>query len=230
MSLNSFLQRLIWLSVLPLILLAAFLAFDHVESLEAQRHREAVALVKNFALSLDQMLRARSRALELLAASPHPQQPEHWEELYHEAVAFRDAFGAHVILADPGLHMLFNTRAPLGSSLPMLPRSERGTASTAALESGRPQVGDIVAGPVAGEPLIAIVVPGVRDGKVAFLLLATIETRLLRDRLDDTVVPDGWSLTLLDGNGNTIARRAPPGFDPATDVDAEDRFIARSTV
>src|SRR5207248_4145944 len=41
-------------------------------------------------------------------------------------------------------------------------------------------------------------------------------------------LPAGWSIALLDSSGETIARRAPPGFDPARDVDASGRFIVKS--
>ncbi|CDH46894.1 hypothetical protein [Candidatus Contendibacter odensensis] len=44
------------------------------------------------------------------------------------------------------------------------------------------------------------------------------------------VLPAGWSLALLDGNGEVIARRALAGFNPETAVDAAGRFVVKSTV
>jgi PAS domain S-box-containing protein len=41
-------------------------------------------------------------------------------------------------------------------------------------------------------------------------------------------LPSGWSLALLDGNGEAIAHRAPPGLD--ADVDAAGRFVVKSEV
>jgi len=68
MSLKSFLTRLIWICVLPLVLLSAYLAVDHVRSLHAQRDLEAANLARNFATSLDHQITARISALQVLQA------------------------------------------------------------------------------------------------------------------------------------------------------------------
>jgi hypothetical protein len=76
---------------------------------------------------------------------------------------------------------------PACPSAPRCPRCRCRRAASAAplvLETGKPQVGDIVFGPVANQPLVAIVVPGLRDGKVAHLMVTTIEARQLQQRLD----------------------------------------------
>jgi PAS domain S-box-containing protein len=135
-----------------------------------------------------------------------------------------------VIFADLDMRMLFNTRVPFGTALPKLPRPKGRAAAPTAVETGKPAVSDSFLGPVAQEPLIAIAVPGLRDDKVAFLLLTTFEVRQFQDRMEHVILPAGWSLTLLDGNGAVMAQRAPPGFNAATDVDSAGRFVAQSTV
>jgi two-component system sensor histidine kinase/response regulator len=124
----------------------------------------------------------------------------------------------------PQRQMLFNTRLPFGASLPKLPLSKGRNAAPLALETGQPQVGDLVFGPVANLPLIAIVVPGLHDGKAAHLMVTTIETAQLQQHLDRVMLPDGWSLALVDGTGADIARRSPAGFDPLRDVAGDHRF------
>ncbi|MDD5296786.1 MAG: ATP-binding protein [Rhodocyclaceae bacterium] len=229
MSLHSFLTRLIWLCVLPLVLLAGWLALADVRDTQSDRDREAANLAKNFATEIDQHLSARIGALNMLAQSPLADEPKRWPDMYREAQGFHGSFGSHVILADPALHMLFNTRAPFGTALPMLPPSKGRAAAPSALETGKPSVGDIVFGPLAKEPLVAIAVPGLRDNKAAFLLLTIFETRRFQDRLDQVALPAAWALTLLDGSGQVIAHRGPPGLDSARDVDASGRFVVKST-
>jgi PAS domain S-box-containing protein len=64
----------------------------------------------------------------------------------------------------------------------------------------------------------------------SFLLLGVFETRQFQSRLDQVALPAGWSLALVDGNGATIARRAPPGMDGATAVDGSGRFVVKSAL
>lgn len=230
MSLNGFLMRLIWLCVVPLLLAASWLAYEGVRAARAERDTVATHRAQDLATAIDQHLQARIGALSMLAASPLAGDASRRADLYREAQAFREYFGAHVILADPEMNMLFNTRVPFGTVLPMVPQPKGRAAAPIALETGAPAVGDIVYGPIAREPLVAIAVPGQRDGKTNFLLLATFGTRQFQQRLDRVALPAGWSLALQDSAGATIARRAPPGLNAATDVDAAGRFVVKSTV
>lgn len=223
--LAAFLVRLIWLCMAPLLLLAIWLAWDSLDKQEAKHLREGENLARNYAGTVDQFLKSRIRALNMLAISPLADDPQRWGELYAEAQGFQQSFDTHVIFADTTRQMRFNTRQPYGAKLPLLPLSQGRSAAPLALETGKPQVGDIVLGPIANLSLVAIVVPGLRDGKVAHLMLATLETAQLQKRLDLVALPPGWSLALRDSTGADIARRSPSGFDAARDVDADHRFV-----
>jgi len=229
-SLRALLSRLIWLCVLPLVLLAAVLAADNVLTAQAERDQDAEDLARNFATAIDQNLKARINALSLLAESRQIDDPSRWNDLYQEAQGFHHHFDGNVILADIDMHMLFNTRVPFGSDLPMLPTPLGHAAAHSAKETGGPAVGDIFLGPIIGKPLVAIAVPILRQGRTALILLATFETQQFQERLDQEILPDGWSLSVLDGEGGVIARRAPPGQDPAQEmVDAAGRHVVHST-
>lgn len=214
----------------PMVLVSVWLAWNHLQGLEVQNRREAQALARNFITANDRHLDARIRALNILAISPLVDDAARWPELYREAQGYLQSFGAHVILADDQRQMLFNTRQPLGATLPRLPVSQGRSAAPLALQTGFPQVGDLVAGPVAGTQLLAIAVPVLREGKPRKLLLTTLETAVFQTRVEQVALPAGWSLALQDGTGADIARRSPPGFDGARDVDEADRHVVRSTV
>ena len=230
MSLYKLLTRLISFCVGPLILVSILLGVSQIHSKWTERKIEASNLAKNFAIAIDQHLQARITALQIMAESPLIDEPARWNDLYLEAIRFQQGFGSHFILADSQMRMLFNTRAPFGSRLPFLPSSRGKAAAPTALETGRPAVGDIFFGPVAKEPLVAIAVPILRKGKVAYLLLSTTETRQFQERLDKFLLPSGWALSLLDGNSNAIAERIPPGFNAKTEVDESARFVVKSAV
>ena len=232
MPLKTFLHWLIWWCILPLLLLALWLAYDSLRTEQAERNREAARLAQNIATAIDQRLEARIRALNMLAVSPLLDDQARWGDLYQEAQGFRESFGSHVILADVGepMHMLFNTRSPFGAPLPLLPRPQGHAAAPAAVATGKPAVGDSFVGPVAQEPLVAIAVPALREGKPAFVLVTTFETSQFQRRLDQVALPAGWVVSLRDGRGDVIARRTPPGFDAAREVDPAGRFEVRSAV
>lgn len=222
-SLHGFLTRLIWLCVAPLILLAAYLAVDQVLAIQAERDIRAINRAKNVAQAIDQELSARMAALHMLAVSPLIDDEARWKDLYQEAQGFRESFGSHVILADLEMRMRFNTRAPFGTSLPLLPRPKGHSAVVSALETGRPAIGDTFFGPIAGQPLIAIALPVQREARTIFLLLTIFETHQFQKYLDQLILPEGWSLALLDGKQDVIVRRGGEPLDPA-EVDPAGRF------
>ncbi len=230
--LSAYLARLICLCVLPLLLLAVWLAVDSVLNTQADRDIVAQSLVKNFSTDIEHQLNARIAALNMLAISPLVDDPSRWEDLYREAQGFHRSFGSHVILADVGtpMHMLFNTRVPFGTALPLLPRPKGHAAAPVALETGQPAVGDTFFGPIAKEPLLAIAVPAMREGKPAFLLLTIFETKQFQERLDKVDLPSGWSLALCDGKGDLIAGRMPSGQKPHGEADSSGRFVVNSSL
>jgi two-component system, sensor histidine kinase and response regulator len=230
--LKTVLHRLIGWCILPLLLLALWLAYDSLRTGQTARDREAARLAQNIATAIDQRLEARLSALNMLAVSPLLDDPARWGDLYREAQGFQASFGSHVILADVGepMRMLFNTRSPFGAPLPLLPRPQGHAAAPTAVATGKPAVGDSFIGPVAQEPLVAIAVPALREGKPVFVLVTTLETRQFQTRLDQFVLPAGWAVSLRDGRGDVIARRAPPDFDAARAVDPAGRFEVRSAV
>jgi len=225
-SLNAYLTRLIWLCVGPLILLAGWLSVDHVRTLRDQDDLQAANLARNFATAIDQHLSARIGALNMLAISPQVDDATRWQDIYREAQGFHQSFGSHVILADLEMRMLFNTRVPFGTALPALPKPKGHAAAPTALASGKPAVGDTFIGPIAKEPLVAIAVPALREGKAAYLVLSIFETHLFQQYLDQQALPAGWSLALLDGKNDVIARRGPTVIDG----DTVERYTARSAI
>lgn len=232
MSLNNFLIRLICLCVLPLVLFAVFLAYRHVHTLQAQQKREAEHRVRNVATALDHDLASRIAALQTLAASPLANDKQRLNEFYTEAESFHDNFGGGVILADLSMQMLLNTRVPFGTSLPKLPKPKgKGRAAVSAvLASGKPAIGDMLWGPVAKESLIAVAAPVILNGRINLILLNTFETRRFQQRINEVALPDSWCMTLLDGNNQVMARRAPPEIiNRPVDMKSPGIFVAKLT-
>lgn len=225
LTLHAFLTRLIWWCMGPLVLLAAYLATDRVRQMRDEHTLETTSVAKALASAVDHDLNARIGALTVLAASPLLDDASRWNELYQEAQGYRQTFGSHVILADLQMQMRFNTRVPFGTALPALPRPEGRAAAPIAAQTGRPAVGDSFHGPLAKEPLVAVAVPAVRNGKTVGLLLTVFEAHQFQKHLERMALPPGWSLTLLDSSGAQIARRAPADSARQADTDAGGRLV-----
>ncbi|QWV94499.1 PAS domain S-box protein [Geomonas oryzisoli] len=222
-----FLRRLIWLSILPLMLLSLWLAVDTLRARHQQDLRQAAMQAGNFATDLDQFLASRIGALQMLASSPLLEDRARWPELYQEAQAFHASFGSHVILADVGrpMQMLLNTRTPLGTPLPPLPVPTGKAAAPAAVASGKPEVGDLFIGPVSKTPLCSIAVPVLRKKRPEYVLLTLLDTTLLQQRIDRRRLPEGWSIAVKDSGGREIARRNAVRHQ---ETDPADRVVVRS--
>jgi two-component system sensor histidine kinase/response regulator len=226
-ALSVYLRRLFWLGVLPLVLLAALLAAIHVDSLNEQREIAADNIARSLALGIDEYLRARIDALQMLANSPNIDDSANWSKLYREAQGFHQVFASHVILADARepMQMLLNTRRPFDQPLPLMPKSDGQTAAPVAVRSGEPAVGDLLFGPVAGEPLIGIAIPVERNGTIPYVLLTTVEADHFQQWVEPISLPLDWTLALVDGKQEAIAHSNP--VDEADSVDSRQRTTIR---
>ena len=225
--LSAVLARLIGLCIVPMVLIALWLAWRDLRAQEAQHLREAQQFARNATSGIDHLLEERIKALSMLASSPLADDQSRWPELYGEARNFLANFQSHVIFADEHRRSMFSTRAPYGATLPRVASPRGRSASRLALQSGRAQVGDLVIGPTIGRPVVAIAVPVLRDSAPPRLMVSAIEARWLQEYVDRLDLPRGWAMTLQDGTGAEIARRAPPGFDGRRDVDDDHRITAR---
>lgn len=210
MTLRRFLVLLIWWCMLPLFVLAAVLAAWHVVGLRADHEEKAQRLTANAAAVVDRYVQARVDALAMLALSPLADDLTHPGGLYREAQAFRASFDSDVVLASPDRRALFDTGVPLGSALPPVPRPEGHSAIQDALDTGRPAVGDLFAGPAPGTELVAIAAPGVRHGRTEFLLLSLAGAHQFERSLAQITFPARAALALRDSRGRLIARIGAP--------------------
>ncbi len=177
---------------------------------------------------IDQDLDARILALQLLAEDVPVNGDLNVKDLYQVALGFRKSFGSHVALADAEMRVLFSTRAPLGAVLaPLSPGASHG-AVPAAFRTGKPAIGDIFFGPIAQKQVVAMAVPVVRAGKPTMVLLTTVDIKQFESRIHALTLPRGWTLTVLDGKGDAIARHgSPPNTAPGAS-DSDLRFVAKS--
>lgn len=229
-TIQGFLSRLILLCVLPLVLLAFFLAGVHIDTLQRHQGDEARDRALNIMSAIDRDLSARIAALQTIATSTFMESPSRLGEFYGLAQGFRKSFTGHVVLSDMSTRMLLNTRLPLGSPLPKLPVPSGFAAAPYVMKTGKPAVGDMFHGPIAKEPLVAVVVPVKREGQLMGLLLSIIETRQYQKLLDDFELPAGYGVSIQDSEGKIIARRPPAHTRDHETRGKYEIYDAKSTV
>ena len=206
-TLRRYLFRLILLCVVPLVILTIAVAAAYVWQSLDERDLEAQATMTNAAQAFDQELRSRIQAMEIMASGPLSKNTENRSDFYREAQGYQRVFGAHVILVDTDLKMVFNTRIALGDPLPPLPQIQGKAAVPAVFKTGQPAVSDVFIGPVSKTPLVTVAVPVRQNGVTAFVLATTLETKELSKLLDQRSFDADWTITVRDSVGKIIASR-----------------------
>lgn len=217
MTLKRYLTGLIWLCIAPLFALAALLAVDHVLDVRDRSREQAQSLAQATTASIDEALRDRIGALELLAASPLADDAARQQEFYVEAQNYLHHFGHHVIQVDADRRTLrFSTRAPLGSLLPSVSVPKGRSAIDLAAVSGRPEVSDVHIGAISELSMVTAAVPARRGDRIRFYLVGAMETNWLEKRLSGAALPAEWTMTLRDSQGEVLARRGPQANETDT--------------
>jgi PAS domain S-box-containing protein len=223
--LQKYLTQLYWMCVLPLVLIAAWLAYNNVEATRAAQDQEAGIMVSHFATAVDQHLRTRTDALQLFAQSPLLDQPDQLRQLYQEALELKTGLAMDLALVEttPWRRVIFNTQAPLGSEL-----SETHEIQTlpSALVSMKPEVGDLRIGKTSSRPIVEIAIPVVRRGRAAYAVVSPIDTAELQKLMKSYAPPAGWSMSLLDGSGKQLAGIGPADINNVPDPERSGRLEA----
>lgn len=226
MTLQRFIERLIWLCMLPLIILGAVLLVLHLLTLNERRQMLADSVVRTAARSLDQMLEVRLASLQLLgrmldeglAMRGATLDPKRAHRIARQYV---DLYGHHVIIGNERYEMLLNTRVPPGEPLPPLPKVEGQSAMAMAITSNTPAVGDPFQGPVTGREMVAMTVPLNLQMGDRLVLVSTLEMEQLLERIQSFRLPEGWQIRVFDSRGREmtsgrgVTRSVLPGIADA---------------
>ena len=182
MTLQTYLTRLIWWCVTPLLVLAVALGYLQFRQVRDDDAVEARRLARIVAVEVDQTLKARIAGLQILSLSPLLDDQSRWSEFHRETQGFRAGFGGSVVLVGADRRLRLHSDVRFGDALPPLSQPRGRAAVPLALETLQPAVGDPFMGTLAREMLVAIAVPVVRNGRSDSVLLNTLAVQQLVDR------------------------------------------------
>lgn len=221
----------VYLFVLALVALVPAFIFS---AILLQRNNEAQERVvqtlitgsaRSIVQAVDREINANATTLKVLAANPALLQGD--LQVFHAQVSQALAgTGSYIYVLDRHLNVIMSTRHPYLEEVPG--QSSDPESSTRAFESNQPVVSNLVHGAAPDDYFVNVLlrVRGTKAGDVvlgfnrAANQLAPV---LLSNRL-----PDGWSVALVDGDGQIIAA-SPEGGQTGDHFDLADVSDLNST-
>ncbi|KOX43475.1 histidine kinase [Streptomyces purpurogeneiscleroticus] len=192
-------------AAIPVLLLSGWVA-----TLMAQQQRDltrdaAVASATRVAERVASDIAAQIAVLQAEAASASLDRPD-LAAFYAEAERLRQAHPLWdtVELSNPDGVQVVNLLRTLDKELG--PTADR-KSFDAVVRTKRPVVGGIgPVGSISGKRLVALRVPVIRESQLRYVLSVGLATNAISSILRDAGAPEGWVGTIVDADGNTIAR------------------------
>jgi two-component sensor histidine kinase len=195
-------------TLLPLILFAAVIVYQHHSERREETFARVLQLVHSMRSILDGEVRSMTAGLQVLALSSALQRDD-FESFRRSAEAFLTQFPENqsIVVADRDGRLVFDTRTAAGTALPV--RTTRAGMGEV-FKTRRPAYSPLFTGSISKEFIITITVPVFRNGDVVYDLsfnpsLAEFQRIIERQRPSEH-----WTLSFFDQNGVVIARLPSP--------------------
>jgi hypothetical protein len=202
LSIAARLMLLALSTALPLVALAGFVILRAVDDQRAQIQLDVRERVENLLADVDRQISALQAELQVLAVSPSLQDDDlpAFDRQMRAALKIR---GTAIVLLDTKAQQLINTNRPFGEPLPRAINTEM---LDRAVETGKPQISDLIIGAVLRRPVLTVGVPVFRDGEVVYVLLVVLGPEILSALLLEQNLPPDWTATIFDRKGIIVAR------------------------
>lgn len=196
----AYLVILALVALVPAFIFSAILLERNNEAQERNIETLISGNARAIVQAVDREMIANTTTLRLLATAPELRTRD-WKAFHDRVQKALEGSGSYVFVADPSLETLVTTRAPYTDE----PLGQIGDKQTAlrALETGEAAISDVVFGSVSKLWVVNIILP--IDTPEPLLLGFNREASRLSAALLSNKMPDGWRVSLLDGNGLVIA-------------------------
>lgn len=205
-GLRARLVALVLAVLLPSLALGAATAWHMAGNYRTVFEERLADTAQALALALDREMQAHVAALTTLAASPWLDAAD-LTGFYAHARGAAEALGTPVVVIGADLQQRLHTERPFGTPLPVTGAPQ---AVRLAVETERPTVSNLLQGAVLRSPVIAVMVPIVRSGRVDAALSAPLDPGRLSGLLASQGLRGGAFATLLDAKDVVVARSHDP--------------------
>jgi PAS domain S-box-containing protein len=203
MKLRTFLLLVVGLTLVPLLGVAGIAIWWAHQDERRAMEQALLYHARSLTVAVDREVETSLAGLKGLATSDDLDSAD-LRKFYEQARLAREAYRRWltVVLVDPSGRQVFNLLHPLGSALPSVAGLE---AFQRTLQTGEPQVSDLVMGPTAGRRVIAVTLPLLRDGKIRHVLVAVMTPESFASVLAAAHIARGTVGTIVDRNGIVVA-------------------------
>ncbi len=193
---------LVLVTVLPLVGLASFAMIRTVDDERARIQRDVRQKVEDLLADVDRWISSVQAELQVLAVAPSLQEGNFaaFDRQMRSALKVR---GTSIVLHDTKGQQLLSTNRPFGEPLPRATNTEM---HDRIVETGKPQISDLIIGAVLRRPILTVGVPVFRDGQVAYVLAMGLGPELLLPLLQEQSLGPDWTVAIFDRHGLTLAR------------------------
>ena len=204
MKLRSHFVLLVAVTLIPVLILAAAVVFLVQRERRASAERGLQEKAQALAAAIDREFESSVTALNSLGAAPSLDVPD-LQAFYEQARRTRDVNRRWltVYLIEASGHQLMTLLRPLGVPLPNV-----GALNfvRAVRETGQPYVSDLEFGVLSRRYVIHINVPVIRNGRIRYILGASVLTDALAELLTDQVGSPGSLAAVRDRADVLVAR------------------------
>jgi two-component system, sensor histidine kinase len=224
LKLRTFLLTVIGLAVIPLLGVAGLAIWWAHQDERRATEQALLHHARSLTGAVDREVETTLAELRGLAASSDLASGD-LRKFYEQAGLARDAHRRWltVALVDPSGRQALNLLRPLGSPLPSVADLETFRQT---LQTGQPQVSDLVVDSTAGRRAIAVTLPLLRDGKLRHVLVAVVAPETFASVLAAAQIADGTVGTIMDRNGIVVA--TTPGQEQRMGAPAIAGLVSRA--
>ena len=189
-------------TALPLVALAGFFILRAVDDQRAQIQRDVRERVENLLADVDRQISAIQAELQVLAVSPSLQDVDlrAFDRQMRAALKIR---GTAIVLLDTKAQQLINTNRPFGEPLPRAINTEM---LDRAVETGKPQISDLIIGAVFEEAGSDRGGAGLPRRRSCIRIADGAWPEILSALLQEQNLPPDWTATIFDRRGIIVAR------------------------
>jgi two-component sensor histidine kinase len=189
-------------SLIPVVLLGAYGIKLIVDAERVQETRRLAEVARALGQSVDRELDTYREKINVLATSPTLQH----DDLTAFARLARDMSvqtESRIILVDRTFRQRVNTRSATDTALP---ETNNRDVVEQVLRTGKPMIGNLLAGSYSKQLAFTVVAPVFVDGIVKYALALGPDPSSIQYVLRQNYVPDGWLGAIIDRNATILAR------------------------
>lgn len=210
-SLRVRLALLVAGTMFPLVVVSALLVFENYHILRNATATRVMQATRGTTAAVDRELHNLIASLQVLALSPALHNRD-LSSFRSEAQRFLNLFppGHDITVSDASGQMVMNSGRPADAPLPM-----RNTQRTVhdIFDKAMPVVSTMFIGSLKKRPIFTIDVPVIEGGAVIYDLAFDPPMNIFANIIMQQQLPENWTISILDREGNQVARRPALGME-----------------